>query len=150
MKNHELKTNQDSFDKILGRLKTVETSWSNEDYKIGDTINFREYFSDTKTYSGRSVLGTILFVLECRSNVEHGFVVFSFRVDNYIYSTDLNIVNNNKIDIDEKNIYIICVTVSVIMGIITFFNEKYENTFVMVIILYSILCIVLNISKTKK
>ena len=69
---------------------------------------------------------------------------------NYIYNTDLENINNNRIDVDEKNIYIICVTVSVIMGIIAFFNEKYENTFVMVIILYSILCIVLNISKTKK
>lgn len=82
--NHKLKTTNPYFQRCWDQEKTFEVRNNDRDFQKGDTICLQEYDERLKMYSGREIIGTILYVLSGYPGIEKGYVVFSFSVDQCI------------------------------------------------------------------
>lgn len=84
MSIHKLKTIQPYFEKCWEQSKTFDVRINDRDFQAGDIVYLQEYNDVEKTYSGRELKCTITYVLSNYPNIRTGFVVFSFKVDEYI------------------------------------------------------------------
>ena len=87
METHRLKTIRPYFEECFGNSKTFEVRINDRSFKKGDTVYLMDYDVETNTYSGRELRCTILYVLSEYSAIKKGYVVFSFRIDQYIKAT---------------------------------------------------------------
>ena len=83
-RTHNLKTVQPYFDRVWEGTKTFEIRKNDRDYQAGDNVLLQEYDPMKKTYSGREVLATIMYVLYNYDAVDPDYVVFSICIDEWI------------------------------------------------------------------
>lgn len=74
MQTHKLKTVQPYFNQVVAGLKTFELRNNDRDFKQGDTLLLREFYSMPKLsggaqYSGREILVEVTYVLH---GAQHG------------------------------------------------------------------------------
>lgn len=84
MKTHRLKTTQPYFEGCWQQSKTFDVRKNDRDFQEGDTVYLQEYNAETHAYSGKQLRCTILYVLREYPAIEKGYVVFSFRIDQYL------------------------------------------------------------------
>jgi ParB family chromosome partitioning protein len=84
MKTHYLKIVQPYFKECWDSLKTFEVRKNDRDFQKGDIVYLQEYDAEKNTYSGNKLRCTILYVLREFTSLEKGYVVFSFRIDQFI------------------------------------------------------------------
>lgn len=85
MKIHELKTWPEFFADIAANRKTFELRRDDRGFKVGDTLELREYDPKTKSYTGRMVFRSVKHLLEHRPDagcaatfgLQHGYVIMS-------------------------------------------------------------------------
>lgn len=78
---HELKTNSIYFQRSWNNAKTFEVRLNDRDFQKGDKILLKEY--DGTNYTGREILGEILYVLSDFVGLQKDYVAFSFCIDQY-------------------------------------------------------------------
>ena len=78
---HELKTLPIYFQRSWEQGKTFEVRLNDRDFQKGDKILLKEY--DGTNYTGREILGEILYVLSDFDGLQKDYVIFSFCVDQY-------------------------------------------------------------------
>ena len=91
MKVHKLKTVQPYFQECWSQSKTFEVRKNDRHFEVGDEVHLQEYDAKTKTYSGKEIRGTILYVLKNFVALEEGYVVFSFCIDRYIHESNIKL-----------------------------------------------------------
>ena len=75
---HELKTINPYFQRVWDEEKTFEVRINDRDFQSGDLVKLKEYDPESKTYSGRSVMAKIGYVLSGYDvALNEGYVVFS-------------------------------------------------------------------------
>src|SRR4030042_2230834 len=79
-KIHELKTWPISFDAILCGSKTFDIRRNDRDFRVGDTLELREYYPQLGEYSGKVLRCEVGFVLDGgQFGLEAGFVCMSIN-----------------------------------------------------------------------
>ena len=61
---HILKTIQPYYDKVRNKQKRFEIRKADRNFKVGDTLELREYDSANQTFSGNSLTVKVLYVLK--------------------------------------------------------------------------------------
>lgn len=61
---HELKIWPEYFLPIIKKEKTFELRKADRDFKVGDKLKLNEYDPETKTYSGRSAIVKVTYILD--------------------------------------------------------------------------------------
>ncbi|MDK1020213.1 MAG: ASCH/PUA domain-containing protein [Candidatus Hydrogenedentes bacterium] len=60
---HDLKIWPEHYDVVVDGRKRFELRRDDRDFQVGDTLMLREWCLETETYTGRSVLVRVAFVL---------------------------------------------------------------------------------------
>lgn len=79
---HELKTINPYFEDVWDGYKTFEVRLNDRDFQKGDHVLLKEYDPILQTFSNRSILVEINYILEKYIAVREGHVVFGFTVLN--------------------------------------------------------------------
>lgn len=61
---HQLKTMPEYFNDVITGKKTFEFRVNDRNYKVGDYLALNEYDPNTKTYTGRSCLVIVDYILD--------------------------------------------------------------------------------------
>ncbi len=72
---HDLKVWHEYFDALKDGSKTFEVRKNDRDFKVGDTLNLREWDPVSETYSGSSCTRTVVYVLARDHRLAPGFVI---------------------------------------------------------------------------
>ena len=76
---HELKTLPKFFNAALSGEKTFEVRANDRPFKKGDLLAMNEYDADGKSYTGRSCLVYIDYILNNEDYCKSGYVVMSIK-----------------------------------------------------------------------
>lgn len=75
---HELKENTEFFEEVISGRKKFEVRKSDRPFHVGDLLALNEYDSESKSYTGRSCLVKIEYILDDREYCKSGYVIISF------------------------------------------------------------------------
>lgn len=76
---HELKTVQPFYEQVVTGKKKFEVRKNDRGFKEGDKVYLQEYDAANNTYSGRSYMAFITYILADPAYVKDGFVIFGFE-----------------------------------------------------------------------
>ena len=76
---HELKTLPKFFNAVLSGEKTFEVRANDRPFKKGDLLAMNEYDADRKSYTGRSSIVYIDYILNNEDYCKSGYVVMSIK-----------------------------------------------------------------------
>ena len=72
---HELKTIPPFFEDVrLGR-KTFEFRKNDRNFRVGDSLELREYLPASKAYSGRQIKCKIVYILSDFEGIKDGYAI---------------------------------------------------------------------------
>lgn len=74
---HHLKILPEYFGPLLQGDKTFEIRRNDRQFKVGDVVFLKEWDSDTRTFTGRSVIRKIRYITDYEQ--KPGYVVFSLK-----------------------------------------------------------------------
>lgn len=78
---HTLKLRQEYFLPVLRQEKEFEVrSTADREFRVGDYIGFNEVDDEDGSYTGRSLLARITFVLDDSSFVSKGYAVLGIKL----------------------------------------------------------------------
>lgn len=75
---HDLKTEPLPFKSVVSGDKRVELRKNDRDFRVGDTLRLREYYSNCKKYSGRLAEVTISHI-QTGFGLKHDYVALSCK-----------------------------------------------------------------------
>lgn len=76
---HELKQVQPHFDDVLSGNKTFEVRKHDRPFHVGDLLALNEYNPTTQTYTGRSCLVYVDYILKDPNYVKSGYVIMAIK-----------------------------------------------------------------------
>jgi hypothetical protein len=76
---HRLKTWHEPFQAILEGRKKFEFRKTDREFRVGDSLQLREYDPETDTYSGREIRARITYLLSEGFGLQDGFCVMSIK-----------------------------------------------------------------------
>lgn len=76
---HELKQVQPHFDDVLSGNKTFEVRKHDRPFHVGDLLALNEYNPTTQTYTGRSCLVYVDYILDDPNYVKSGYVILGIK-----------------------------------------------------------------------
>jgi hypothetical protein len=77
---HEIKIQEEYFDKVLKGIKSFEVRKNDRDYLAGQEVVLREYNVKTKLYTGRILHREITYVYRNEiGGLENGYCVFGLK-----------------------------------------------------------------------
>jgi len=80
MKTHDLKIHPEHFKAVCEGSKKAELRVNDRDYKVGDLLLLREYFPETKEYSGHVTKQRVTHIINCDKFItDKGIVVLSME-----------------------------------------------------------------------
>lgn len=80
-KVHELKTIPPFFEEVMAGTKTFELRKNDRGFRVGDVLILKEYFPDSKAYSGLETRRQITYVLRDFQGLETGYVILGIKPD---------------------------------------------------------------------
>jgi hypothetical protein len=78
MSRHELKTVAPFMDEVWHKRKSFEVRRNDRDFKVGDLIILREYFTSSESYGSREVEGLITYILKDSNYCKEGYWIIGF------------------------------------------------------------------------
>ena len=79
-KKHKLKILPEYYDSVCDGSKTFEVRKKDRDFRVGDSIELREYSEKEKEYTGRNVDVSICYVLDDPVYCKDGYVIFGIKL----------------------------------------------------------------------
>lgn len=76
---HELKTLPKYFEAVIKGEKLFEVRKNDKNYQLGDLLALNEYEAKEKTYTGRSCLVYVDYLLNDAKYCKPGFVIMSIK-----------------------------------------------------------------------
>ena len=86
MKTHHLKTHPNYFERTLNESKFWEIRLNDRDFQTGDEVLLQEYDPIEKQYTGKNIRGIIQYVLHDFKGLKKGYVIFSFKINDFNYN----------------------------------------------------------------
>jgi hypothetical protein len=80
MTEHELKTWPDMFDAVSDERKRYEIRKDDRGFAVGDILYLREYYPDTKIYSGRWIYAQVTYITKNFPGLQEGYVVMGIKI----------------------------------------------------------------------
>lgn len=76
---HDLKCWPQYFKEVALGYKPFELRRNDRDFRVGDSLNLREWNPETNEYTGRRVLAAVTYVLSSHDGLQPEFVVMGIQ-----------------------------------------------------------------------
>lgn len=81
---HELKIWPEFVEPLNAGLKPYEIRYDDRNYKVGDTIVFKEYNHRLKKYTGRIGTGKIIYMFSIPFILDENYVILTIKLQTLI------------------------------------------------------------------